>query len=150
MKALAEKANSLAVEDLVASASALVKTVDGYLGTEEAAKLPASLSKALDEVAVFLAEVREGGAIANANGALSAAEEAARSVQAAADSLPDLANRLDGLVRDAQGAVNAYGAKSRLNGEMLAALRDIREAADAFAALARTIQRNPNSLIMGR
>ncbi|MBC7139703.1 MAG: hypothetical protein H5U17_13425, partial [Defluviimonas sp.] len=67
-----------------------------------------------------------------------------------AQSLPDLSERMSGLVVNANGVVAGYGERSRFNAELMSVLRDIQAAADAVTALARTIERNPNSLILGR
>lgn len=150
LKALGEKANSLAVEELVSSTTKLVESADAFIGTEEARKLPPALTAALDEITVFLGQVREGGAIENANQAISAAEAAANAVAQAADSLPDLTARLNRLVDQTSGVVGSYGDRSRFNGELMSTLRDIQKSAEAITALARQISRNPNSLILGR
>ena len=46
--------------------------------------------------------------------------------------------------------IAAYGARSDFNAETLAMLREVRSAAKMVAQLARTIERNPNALILGR
>lgn len=150
LKDLGAKANSLEVEALVTSTTKLVNSAEAFIGTEEARKLPPALTAALNEVTIFLGKVREGGAIENANAAISAAESAANAVAEAAASLPELTRRLNGLVDQASGVMGDYDDKSRFNAELMATLHDIQTSADSITALARTIQRNPNSLIMGR
>ena len=150
LRLLGEKANGLAVEDLVTAATSLVRSADAFIGTEEARKLPPALTAALNEIATFLGQVREGGAIESANAAISAAESAANAVANAADTLPGLSEKLSQLIGQASGVVGGYDGKSRFNTELLTTLRDIQGAADAVTELARTIQRNPNSLILGR
>ena len=150
LKALGEKANSLQVEGLVASTTRAVDSIDALIATDGARALPATLNASLDEVRTFLAEVRKGGAIENVNAALGSAQAAADAIEKAAASLPELSDRVNALVGQAESAVGAYSDKSRFNAETLATLRDIQAAAEAVSALARTIQRNPNSLLMGR
>lgn len=150
VRSIAEKVDGLAMEELLASADRLLTSADALIGTEEARELPASFNAALEEVTVFLAQIRAGGAIERANSAISAAEAAANSINEAAQSLPDLSERMSGLVVNADGVIAGYGERSRFNTELMSVLRDIQAAADAVTALARTIERNPNSLILGR
>ncbi len=147
---LAAKANALNAEDLVNSTTKLLQSADAVIGTDAAKALPASLSAALGEVQLALKELREGGAVANTNAALASARGAADAVAAAADDLPSLMRQLDGLVANANSMVAAYGAKSTFNAETLDLLRQINKAAAAVTQLARTIERNPNSLLIGR
>ncbi|MEI4470346.1 MlaD family protein [Frigidibacter sp. MR17.24] len=150
VRALSEKLNTIPVQELSASANDLVQSADAILSTEGARQLPASLSAALDEVRLFLGQVREGGAIENANSAISAAEQAANAIRDAAATLPDLSARLNVLVSNANGVVSGYGSDSRFNTDLVATLREIQRAAQNVAALARTIDRNPQSLLLGR
>jgi paraquat-inducible protein B len=46
--------------------------------------------------------------------------------------------------------LSTYGAKSTFNSETLDLLRELKAAAKSVNQLARTIERNPNSLILGR
>ena len=150
LRAVAAKANSLEAEELVAAATRVLDSADAVLDTDAARALPASLGGALDEVRATLGELREGGTVANANATMASAREAADAVAEAAAGLPALSARLDALVGQAEGLVGAYGARSNFNADTLAALREIRAAARAVAQLARTIERNPNSLLIGR
>ncbi len=150
VRSIAEKVDGLAMEELLASADRLINSADALIGTEEARALPAAFTSALEEATVFLAQIRAGGAIERANSAISAAEAAANSINEADSSLPDLSQRMSGLVVSADGVIAGYGERSRFNSELMSVLRDIQAAADAVTALARTIERNPNSLILGR
>ena len=147
---LAAKANALNAEDLVDSTTKLLQSADAVIGTDAAKALPAALSAALAEVQAALKELREGGAVANANAAMASAANAADSVAKAADDLPQLTRQLDALVASAGALVANYGARSKFNAEALDVLRQINKAAAAVTQLARTIERNPNSLLIGR
>ncbi len=125
-------------------------SIDTLLSAQSTQDLPASLGGALDELRVFLEEVRKGGAVDNVNTALASASDAAGAIEQAAAGLPELTERLSTLIDEAGGVLGAYGERSRFNAETLATLRDIQEAAAAINALARTIQRNPNALLTGR
>ncbi len=150
LREVAAKANSLAVEELIASTTRVLDSADALIGTDEARALPPALTGALDEVRATLAELREGGAVENANATMASARSAADSVAEAVEGLPELSARLERLVAQAEGLIGAYGARSDFNEETLTALREVRSAARAVAQLARTIERNPNSLLLGR
>ncbi len=150
IEALTAKANALAIEDLVETATDTLASIDRLVGSEDAAALPASLNGALDEMRGFLEEVREGGAIENVNAALASANEAAQAIEQSVSGLPALSERANQLVAETRAVVNSYSERSRFSAETLATLRDIQTAADAVSALARAIQRNPNSLLTGR
>jgi paraquat-inducible protein B len=147
---LAAKANGLRAEELIDSTTKLLQSADAVIGTDAARALPASLSSALGEVQAALKELRDGGAVTNANAALASARTAADAVASAADDLPTLTRQLDGLIANANALVAAYGNRSTFNAETLNLLREIRKAASAVTQLARTIERNPNSLLLGR
>ena len=147
---LAAKANGLDLETLVAEATSTIDNIDQLVGSQSTQDIPASLSAALDEVRLFLGDARNGGAVDNLNAALSSASDAAQAIEDAVAGLPALSARASALVTETGDVLNDYGERSRFNAEMLSALRDIQEAADAVSSLARAIQRNPNSLLTGR
>ncbi len=150
LNALAARANTLDLEGLVTATSETLNSINALVGADTTQDLPASLSVALDEMAMFLAEVREGGAITNVNAALASAADAAQAIETAAASLPALSARATALVGQTDAVLQSYGERSRFNAETMSTLRDIQEAADAVSSLARAIQRNPNSLLTGR
>ncbi|MCB2128613.1 MAG: MCE family protein [Rhodobacteraceae bacterium] len=150
LRAVAAKANGLKTEELMAAATRVLDSADKVIGAEGAQELPAALTGALEEVRGALADLRAGGAVENANAAMESARKAADSVAAATERLPELSARLERLVNQSEALMAAYGAKSEFNGETLSALREIRGAARAVSQLARAIERNPNSLLMGR
>lgn len=150
LRDLAAKANSLEAEQLIASATKVLDSVNAVIGTEEAKKLPPALTGALDQVRLMLTELREGGVVNNVNATMESARKAAGSVEAAASELPAVIERLDAVLARADGLVATYGARSDFNAETLSMLREIRSAAKMVGQLARTIERNPNSLILGR
>lgn len=147
---LVAKAKGLKAEELIDSTTKLLQSADAVLGTDAARALPADLSAALAEVQAALKELREGGAVANANAALASARDAADSVAKAADDLPGMTGQLDALIKNANALIAAYGNKSTFNAETLDLLRQVKKAAAAVTQLARTIERNPNSLLLGR
>lgn len=150
LRGLSGKLNGLPVEELAQAATRLVNSANAFIDQDAARSLPPALNTALDEVARFLGELRQGGAVANANTAISAAAEAANSINAAAQTLPALSERLSQLAANANSAVSGYGADSRFNTQLVATLRDVQRAAANLAAVAKMLERKPNSLILGR
>lgn len=150
IEALTEKANALELAALVASANSTLDSIDALIASDDTMDLPGTVNAALDEMRVFLAEVREGGAIENVNAVLASANEAAQAIEEAVAGLPELSTRANSLVAQTQSVIASYGERSRFNAETMATLRDIQSAADALTALARTIQRDPSSLLTGR
>ncbi|QDY70107.1 intermembrane transport protein PqiB [Qingshengfaniella alkalisoli] len=148
--ALATKANTLPLEQLVQSADDVLASANDLISSEETAQIPASLSAALDELSASLEELRAGGAVENVNETLASARVAAEAVEEAAASLPALSARLQSLVAQSETVIAAYGSRSEFNAQTLATMRDLREAARAVTSLSRAIERNPNSLILGR
>ncbi|MBS1304260.1 MlaD family protein [Loktanella sp. SALINAS62] len=150
LEELSAEAARMNLEELSTAATQVLQNVSDITATPSAQALPASLSSALDELQLTLAEVREGGAIENVNAALQSASQAAQAIEEAANSLPDLSEQASTFITDSGDVLATYGERSRFNNDLSAVLRDIQQAADAITNLARTIQRNPNSLITGR
>ncbi|WP_090060482.1 intermembrane transport protein PqiB [Celeribacter neptunius] len=150
LQALTDKANSLQVEDFLASAQGFLEGADRLIDTDATRALPASLTGALDEARAALAELRAGGVVENTNATLASARDAAAAIEDAAQSLPELSARIEALVAEAEKTLAGYGGQSSFNRETLASLREVRAAAEALSKLARAIERNPNSLLFGR
>lgn len=143
-------ANRLELESLVRSATASLDSIDALIGTDDAIALPATLNTTLDTLRDLLADVRQGGAVENVNAALASANNAAQAIEDAVSGLPALSARASALVAQTQAVVDSYGERSRFSAETLSTLRAIQEASDAIFSLARTIERNPNALLIGR
>ncbi len=149
-EAVATKAESLEVEELLTELTNLTRTADELIGTDDAKALPGSLKRALDEVNYTLQELREGGAINNVNQTLASARNAADSIALSAKDLPQIVDRLTSLFAQASRTIEGFNKGDQLSRSAQDTLRDIQKAADALASLARTIERNPNSLLLGR
>lgn len=147
---LATTASGLPLNELIDSADELVKSANTLVSSPDTAKIPASLSYALDEVGAALADLRAGGAVENTNATLASAREAAAAVEKAAASLPELTARLEGLVTQGEALLTTYGGRSQFNAQALSLLSDLRATARSVTALARAIERKPNSLLIGR
>ncbi|MCF7701823.1 PqiB family protein [Loktanella sp. M215] len=150
LNTLSANASQMDLQGLSVAAEQTLISIDALVNTPQARALPASLSSALDEVQLFLNDIREGGAVENVNAALLSANNAARAIEEAANSLPELSRQTGLLVTSTGEVLSSYGDRSRFNAETLSTLRDIQAAADAVSSLARAIQRNPSSLITGR
>lgn len=144
------RVGDLDAEGLVNAATELMRTTDTFLADPDTQALPPALTGALNEVQAALADLRESGVVDEVNQTLASARSAADSIATATADLPALAERLNGLVAQAEGMIAAYGARSPVNDEALATLREARDAARAFAQLARTLERSPNSILFGR
>ncbi|WP_415233956.1 intermembrane transport protein PqiB [Pseudorhodobacter sp.] len=150
LRAIAAKVQDLKAEELVAAVTRVMESTDALIGTEGAKSIPPALASALTEVQAALRELREGGAVENTNAALASARQAADAVAQAAKNFPDVTAQLNAVISKADALIASYGEKSTFNAETLDLLRELKIAARAVSQLARTIERNPNSLILGR
>ncbi|WP_380058868.1 intermembrane transport protein PqiB (plasmid) [Falsihalocynthiibacter sp. SS001] len=150
LEAVTAKAEALEVEALVSSANEVLDAAAGLIASDATAELPASLSAALSEIRETLKELREGGAVTNTNEALASARDAADAVAVSTQELPALVERMNRVLSQASSTLQTYDASSDINRGAKDALRELQLAARAISDLARTIQRNPNSLLLGR
>ena len=104
----------------------------------------------LAEAREVVTEIREAGISEKVEEAFNSTVSAAGSVEDAAAGLPPLVARLDTLVLRAEATLSTFSDSSRLVTSTLSTLRSISEASEAVRNLARTLQRNPNSIILGR
>jgi paraquat-inducible protein B len=147
---IAAKAESLEVEELLRELTELTETADRLLGSEDVAEVPGALKRALDEVNFALQELREGGVIENVNQTLASARNAADTVALSVEDLPSIVQRLNALFSQASRTIEGYNRGDEISRSVRETLREIQKAADALGSLARTIERNPNSLLLGR
>ena len=147
---LSAKANDLALDELVDSTTDLMQTADAFLSSDEADDVPVVLAQTLEELRLTIETIRTGGTLDNLNSTLRSASGAADSIRIAAGDLPALVARLQTLTAQAGGLLDTYGDGSRVNTELYQALRAATRAAEDVSSLSRTIERNPNSLLLGR
>ncbi|KAF0675372.1 MlaD family protein [Profundibacterium mesophilum] len=150
IEALVAGVGEVPLEEVVRRASDLLATAERLIGSEETQQVPGALTAALGEVDRLLSEIREGGLLERTNETITSAGVAADAIAAAANDLPTLVTRLDGVLGEASTVLGGYRADGTLGSEARAALRDIREAAKSVNSLARMLERNPNSLLLGR
>ncbi|TFL17668.1 MlaD family protein [Jannaschia formosa] len=147
---LTVKAESLALEELVNATTDLMVTADAFLSSDEAGDVPVVLSNTLEELRLTIETIRTGGTLENLNRTLVSAGNAADSVAQTTGELPALVQRLAALTEQAGTLLESYSDGSRVNQELYAALRAATRAAEDVSSLSRTIERNPNSLLLGR
>lgn len=143
LDALAARAGALPLEALTAEVAGLAADARALVAAPATQALPADLSAALAEAEALLREAREGGVVANANEALAAARDAAAA-------LPGLVDRANALLNQAASSLATLDGTAGVVAEAEQAIRQVTRAAEAVADLARTIERDPNSLIFGR
>jgi paraquat-inducible protein B len=150
IQTVAAKAATLEFDVLIQELTSLTSSAEALVSSPETAQLPVALSGALDQLNATLRELREGGAVQNVNQTLASARTAADSIAVSARDLPDVITRLNALFAQAGRTIDGYNQGDELSRSAQAALRDIQQAAGALEKLARTIERNPNSLLLGR
>lgn len=147
---LVAKANGLPLETIAQRLSEVLTSTNALIDSPDARELPANLSDALGELQATLSDLRKGGVVENVNKTLLSARIAADSIAASVEDLPVLVDRMVSLLNQANATLKSYDGTSDLNRGARSALRDIAEAAEAVSSLARTLERNPNSLLLGR
>ena len=150
LNAVAAKAETLPVEDLIVELTGLTSAAEALIDTDAARDLPASLGSALDELNATLADLRAGGAVDNVNATLLSTREAADAVALSSQDLPALVERISRVFEQASATIAGYNKGEALSRDAQAAMRDISQAAEAITSLARLLERNPSALIRGR
>lgn len=146
---LAKKANDLALQELVASATKTADEISALVGSEDMAGLPGSLRETLGQASRMLDDLRNGESITNLNEALKAARSAATSLETASQNLPGLVERLDGAIAKIDEVAGSYAPASAFGRDARETVRELRNAASAIGALARKIERNPRAFLFG-
>ncbi|MEM7732762.1 MAG: MlaD family protein [Pseudomonadota bacterium] len=147
---IAANAEAVKLDQLALELESVLGTASQLFGDASDAELPDALAGALREVDAALKELREGGAVKNLNATMASAQEAASAIEKAADALPNVLVRVRATLGQAQRTLAGFDEDSNFGRDTASALREIRRAAEALGDLARTIERNPNSLILGR
>ncbi len=150
IQTVAAKAAELEFDVLIEELTSLTSSAEALVSSPETAQLPAALAGALEQLNATLKELREGGAVQNVNQTLASARNAADSIAVSARDLPQVITRLNGLFAQAGRTIDGFDQGEELSRAAQSALRDIQQAAGALEKLARTIERNPNSLLLGR
>ncbi|MCH2077918.1 MAG: MlaD family protein [Rhodobacteraceae bacterium] len=147
---IAANAEEVELGALATELESVLATASELFGEASEFGLPEVLAAALDEAEAALAELRAGGIIETANATLASARDAAVAIEGAAEDLPALVERINATLTEAQSTLSDYGGDSTFARETSSAMREIERAAKALSDLARAIERNPNSLLLGR
>lgn len=147
---IAARAEAVKLDQLAVELEGVLRTASQLFGDASQARVPDALAGALREIDAALKELRSGGAVTNLNATMASAQEAAAAIEKAADALPNVLVRVQATLGQAQRTLADFDEDSNFGRDTTAALREIRRAAEALGDLARTIERNPNSLILGR
>ncbi|MEL7254221.1 MAG: MlaD family protein [Pseudomonadota bacterium] len=147
---IAANAEAVKLDQLALELESVLGTASQLFGDASDAQLPEALAGALREMDAALKELRRGGAVENLNATMASAQQAAAAVEKAAEALPNVLVRVRATLGQAQRTLADFDADSNFGRDTASALREIRRAAEALGDLARTIERNPNSLILGR
>ncbi|WP_316013302.1 MlaD family protein [Roseobacter sp. HKCCA0434] len=150
LNAVAAQAEAVNLDQLAKQAEALLASADVLVSSPDTQAIPANLNAALDGVARTLTDLQDAQVAQGLGTSLGAAERAANAITLAATDVPALIARLDALVTQSDLTLQAYGTGSEINEEGLRMIREFRDTARAVTALVRQIERNPNSLILGR
>ncbi|MHA6343953.1 MlaD family protein [Roseivivax sp. CAU 1761] len=149
-RGILDSAGEVQIEELAARATDLIDAAERLIDQEATRALPSELNGSLAALRATLQELRAGGLVENANATLASARNAAQAIAEASRSLPALSSEIQILAGQAGTTLAAYSADAEFSRDARAALRQVEEAAAAVEKLARTIERNPNSLILGR
>lgn len=147
---VAAKAEDVPLDVLSSELTDLIAATGAILDQPSARALPADLGQALAQINATLAELRDGGAVANLNTALNSVSDAAEAVAVSTEELPALAARVRAVLDQANRTIAGFDQGQTLSRDAQTALRDISNAADALESLARTLERDPSVLIRGR
>jgi paraquat-inducible protein B len=119
LTALSDRATELPLDELLASATGLVDSLDGWLATDGMQDLPLALGQSLDQLRLTLAELRAGGTVENVNATLASVDRATAAISDAAVELPSLLQRLNVIAdEDLPPLVEELTTLSRRAGEL--------------------------------
>lgn len=150
LQALAGQAGELPLAELTSELTDSLASVRTILAGPEAQALPGALNGVLAEFDALLADIRQGEILGNAASALAAAEGAAGSIETASAGLPALIRNANAVLAQANATLAGLDTSSEFSREARTALREVSRAAAAVSSLARTLERRPNSILLGR
>lgn len=140
----------LPVEELLANASGFLSNLQKLTEGEEVQGITADLAETIASARRFVTALEAAETGEAITDTLADVRSAASSFETGAAALPELARRMTQLAARAEEAVGSLADGGALNRAALAAVRDVQNAARAIRSLADTIERDPNSLILGR
>lgn len=100
LQAVAQTAQELRLDELVASATETLNTIDALIAGEAVQAIPDAVTAAISDVRAVVADVRDGGAIQSLNSALARLDEAMVGINAASQDAPALTRNLTKLTEE--------------------------------------------------
>lgn len=148
--ALAAQIRTLPLDQAVERVTALVASMDRILTAPGADELPEAVTAAFDQIRVTVADLQRRDVPKNFNETLVSFNAASLSFTELSAALNALMPQVGGLAARADSVLSEFDVGSELNYEAITTIREIRDAARAITALVATIERRPNSLILGK
>lgn len=145
-----DRVQQLPIEEVLTNASGLLANLQRLTAGDAVQGIVGDLGDTVASAQRFMAALETAGAGEALGGTLADIRAAIGSVEQATSELPALARRLAQLAASAEEAAASLADGGALNRAALAAVRDVQNAARAVRSLASTIEREPNSLLLGR
>jgi paraquat-inducible protein B len=100
IQSLSEKLRDLPTEDLVASASRVIDSIDALVRSDDVNNIPATVNETITEMRTLVEDLRTGGAVENVNATLASVRQVSDDLAKA-----QLVASLQGTVDDARAAI---------------------------------------------
>jgi len=150
IEALAAQVRSLPLDQTIAQVNQLLASMDRILSAPGADELPESMTAAFDQMRVTVADLQRRDVPKNFNETLVSFNGASLAFQGLSANLNAVMPQVSALAKRADSVLSEFDVGSELNYEAITTIREIRDAARAITALVATIERNPNSLLLGK
>ncbi len=150
IEALSGQLRTLPLNETVDRVNALVASMDRILTAPGADELPEAVMAAFDQIRVTVADLQRRDVPKNFNETLVSFNAASLAFDGLAGNLNALMPQVAGLAARADSVLSEFDVGSELNYEAITTIREIRDAARAITALVDTIERRPNSLLLGK
>jgi len=150
IEALAAQIRTLPVDETLARANALIASMDRILSAPGADQLPESITAAFDQIRVTIADLQRRDVPANFNDSIVSFNDASVAFTALSANINTVLPQVSALAARADSVLSEFDVGSELNYEAITTIREIRDAARAITALVATIERRPNSLLLGK
>ena len=150
IEALAARIRTLPFDETLARANALIASMDRILSAPGADQLPESVTAAFDQIRVTIADLQRRDVPKNFNDSLVSFNDASIAFTGLSANLNAVLPQVSALAARADSVLSEFDVGSELNYEAITTIREIRDAARAITALVATIERRPNSLLLGK
>jgi len=150
IEALAAQVRTLPLDQTIERANSLIASMDRILSAPGADELPESVTAAFDQIRVTVADLQRRNVPQNFNETLVSFNAASLSFTELSAAINTVMPQVSGLATRADSVLSEFDVGSELNYEAITTIREIRDAARAITALVATIERRPNSLLLGK